>query len=291
MKREFARWLIQHAARSAPPELAERLEEEWLADLESRAGRMARLRFGLGCNWATKVIAHEYNAQEVLAAASAAGSRTMAAYANHDDPFFSRRTIMLLAIVGLHAIVIYALATGLASKVVKALPPDLTGVVIQPAPKHYDPPPDLRDPQLTHPRVFVPPTVDRFDFPPDSDGIKDVTTEVLPPQQPQRATSTVPIVKRVLGGPGKGFPNTEDYYPPSQIRAHQEGAVTVNTCVDERGRLTQAPAVAESSGTTGLDEAALRLAKAGSGRYRPSTENGQPVSSCYSFRIRFKMKD
>ena len=31
----LARWLIQHSARTAPPSLSERLEEEWLADLEA----------------------------------------------------------------------------------------------------------------------------------------------------------------------------------------------------------------------------------------------------------------
>lgn len=34
-----------------------------------------------------------------------------------------------------------------------------------------------------------------------------------------------------------------------------------------------------------------RLAKAGSGHYRPTTENGQPVSSCCAFRIVFRIED
>src|ERR1700730_2750548 len=110
----IARWLIQHAARSAPPPLSERLEEEWLADLEARPGRMARLRFGVGCCWATRVIALEHCAPKVPATSSATGSKIMAAYAQHDYSFLSRRTTAFVLIVCLHAVLIYALATGLA---------------------------------------------------------------------------------------------------------------------------------------------------------------------------------
>ena len=35
-------WLIHHAARGAPEELSSRLEEEWLADLESRSSLHCR---------------------------------------------------------------------------------------------------------------------------------------------------------------------------------------------------------------------------------------------------------
>jgi len=290
MKREISRWLIQHAARGAPPDLVERLEEEWLADLESRTGKMARLRFGVGCCWATKVIAHEHNASKVLAAAAAAGSKTMAAYAHYDDPFFSRRTITFLAIVGLHVVLIYGFATGLARNVFAALPPNFIGIVLPTTPKHIDPPPDIRDPDINIHRFVIPATDGVIEIPVDTDAPQDVTTETGPMPQPVQPTPP-PAVKRVSGGPGKGFPNTEDYYPPDKIRAHQEGAVTVYTCVDERGRLTAAPTVAESSGSTGFDEAAVRLAKAGSGHYRASTENGQPVSSCYSYRVKFQMRD
>ena len=91
-KREgLARWLIQQAARTAPPSLAERLEEEWLADLEARQGAIERLRLAAGCCWATKVIAHEHCVASVAAAATATGSKTMSAYMQHDEVYFSRR--------------------------------------------------------------------------------------------------------------------------------------------------------------------------------------------------------
>ncbi len=57
-----SQWLIHHAARRAPECLSSRLEEEWLADLESRSSALLRLRLALGCCWATMVIVNETSA-------------------------------------------------------------------------------------------------------------------------------------------------------------------------------------------------------------------------------------
>jgi hypothetical protein len=40
-----------------------------------------------------------------------------------------------------------------------------------------------------------------------------------------------------------------------------------------------------------LDEGALKLAKAGSGHYRTTTENGRPVSFCYPLNVRFQLRN
>src|SRR5215471_13974964 len=90
----LARWLIQQAARTAPPSLSERLEEEWLADLQERRKPIDRLRLAVGCCWATRVIAYEHGGAKVPAAATATttGSRTMTAYVQHQNPFFSPRS-------------------------------------------------------------------------------------------------------------------------------------------------------------------------------------------------------
>ena len=51
--------LIRYAASRTPPGLAERLEEEWVADLAEQRGAVDRIRFALGCCWARQVISHE----------------------------------------------------------------------------------------------------------------------------------------------------------------------------------------------------------------------------------------
>jgi protein TonB len=97
-------------------------------------------------------------------------------------------------------------------------------------------------------------------------------------------------VSRTPAGPGKGFPATEDYYPQASRRLEEQGVVVVSVCVDPSGKLSGEPSVATSSGSPRLDEGALKLAKAGSGRYKPATEDGKPVAGCNKFGIRFQLK-
>jgi hypothetical protein len=71
--------LVKCAARGAPPVLAERLKEEWLADLAAQRSAFAGLSFALGCSWATRVIAREHrDVSARVATSSTAGSRTLA---------------------------------------------------------------------------------------------------------------------------------------------------------------------------------------------------------------------
>jgi len=71
----------------------------------------------------------------------------------------------------------------------------------------------------------------------------------------------------------------------------QEGASTLHVCANEAGQLTQAPTVLRSSGDPALDAAALKIAKSGSGSYRPdATLNGKPLSGCAQVTIRFETR-
>jgi biopolymer transport protein ExbD len=73
--------LIRLAARNAPPDLAARLEEEWLADLSATGGAAERWRMALGCCWAALVIRHEHRPARSLSLASSTGARIMMGYA------------------------------------------------------------------------------------------------------------------------------------------------------------------------------------------------------------------
>jgi Gram-negative bacterial TonB protein C-terminal len=285
----FARSLIQHAARTAPASLSERLEEEWLADFEQRRGALARLRFGVGCCWATRVIALEHFEPKVAAAGTTTGSKVMTAFAQPDYSFLSRRTTAFILIVGLHAVIIYGFATGLAHTVIERITkPVITSFVD--IPKVIERPPELaRRLMLTQPKVTVDVTPRKFDE--DSNAPQDVTTIPGEYHAPPATLQQPSMVTRVSGGPGKSFPNTDDYYPPAEIRMGRKGIATVRVCTDDKGMLTAAPMLAETSGSAGLDQGALRLAQAGSGHYRATMEDGRPVSSCYPFRIRFDYKN
>jgi Biopolymer transport protein ExbD/TolR len=67
--------LIECAAHRVPASLAERLREEWLADLSERQGTVARLRLALGCYWAAHLIKHDCRAVSAPAALAPASDR------------------------------------------------------------------------------------------------------------------------------------------------------------------------------------------------------------------------
>jgi TonB family protein len=282
----IAHRLIHRAARRAPGALAERLEEEWLADLAAQRGPTARVLFAVGCCWATTVIAREHAVAALPAASSPGGHGAFIAHSQDDFPFLTGRTITFVLVASLHAMLLYGLAMGLGPQFTRTITGPLVNSVVQPTPRSNLPPP---------PRPKVSPT--KLDLPPqepmpiiESDPDVPVATPRDPPRPPTTPTVAT-VVERVQGGPGSGFPSTADFYPDASIRLVEKGVATVRVCVDGKGRLMSAPTIVESTESTRLDEAALRLAQAGSGHYRASTEDGQPVNSCYPFRIRFDLRN
>jgi TonB family protein len=287
---DLAHRLIRRAARSAPPAVAERLEEEWSADLAARTGTFSRLRLAIGCWWATGVITRDFAVPQVAASSAGGGARTLLAEAQYDFPLLSRRTVTFVVIAGVHLLLIYALVFGFAQRVPQT-PPTVTNgsVLTETRPEHPAPPliPVIVKPLTTGKIDLVIPEPTNFEIPDDPTGLEGKTGPQLIVDSPPPP----PVIHRLLGGPGKGFPNTDDFYPAASRRLAETGATTVQVCVDTQGRLARDPVVTQSSGIGRLDDGALKLAKAGSGHYRPTTENDQPVNSCYPYRIRFRLDD
>jgi periplasmic protein TonB len=209
----------------------------------------------------------------------------MAAYV-HDTQYMTRRSAVLAAIIALHVFIAWALATGLARRAIQVLaPPIQTTIVQEVKPKDLPPPPP--PPKFERPPVEVPPPEVTINVPVEttSTAISNITThhEAAPP--PKAAPTHV-----VSGGPGSNFPNTEDYYPAASRRLEEQGTTVVHVCVGANGRLTGEPSVEKSSGSSRLDEGALRLARAGSGHYRPGSADGKPIDSCFAFGIKFQMR-
>jgi periplasmic protein TonB len=213
----------------------------------------------------------------------------MAAYV-HDSQFFTRRTIVLFAIIALHVFIAWALATGLAKRAMELVAPPLQTAVIDEV-KQQDQPPPPPPPQMERPPVEVPPPDVQIDMPVETQttAIQDTTNKPVvqapPPQVPTHQAV------HVGGGPGKNFPNTDDYYPSASARLGESGTVTINVCTDSKGKLTKEPELGQSSGTPRLDEGGMKLAKAASGRYKPATDDGQPVASCFGFRVKFQLRN
>lgn len=283
---KFAQRLIDHAARRLPETLSERLQEEWQADLAARPSELSRLRFAIGCCWATQVIAYEHQPSRV-AVQSAAVGKGILAYADHNSGFIARRSNTFLLVVSLHAVLFYLLMSTLSDthKIVTEGP-----LQNRELPHVVPPQPPTLLPPLHFDGVIIeaPSPKTNLHFELDPNVPPEVTGEPPIPQQPPVQTH---VVQQVQGGPGAGFPNPDDFYPESARLLQEQGVATLQVCVDEKGRLNAAPSVLQSAGSQRLDEGALKLAKAGSGHYRATTQDGQPVPSCYPLAIRFRLRN
>jgi TonB family protein len=278
--------LLRRAARAAPASLSARLEEEWLADMHERASALSRLRFAVGCYWASIAIGLQHRPFSVPVAS---GAHADASTIVEPPRFFSSRALTFGLVLSLHAAIFCGLIMIAGTKYFKPLePPALQPRVID------GPPPPITLPPLD-PRPFVidqprtPPVL-----PPVEPSVDATVPEIVgnpePPQPPGTPLSPHQIV-RVQGGTGPTFPDPDAYYPDASRRLEEQGATVLRVCVDPAGRLTSVPENTEPSGSARLDAAAIRLAKVGSGHYRPTTEDGRPVAACYPIKIRFRLRN
>lgn len=281
---DLAARVIRFAARRAPAELAGRLEEEWLAGLAERAGPVARLRLALGCCWAQQSISRDPLWATARSAAPAVHA-VAGGWVLQGPSRPTRRVAVLVAIASLHLGAVGAFIYGVTQVKPAARPTTTTVDFFDPVRPHETPLP------APHPDVGrqtqVPPlgevpvgriVVDDNTFPPG--GVDGGTGPMVPAH----------AVHAVRGGPGAGFPDTQDYYPAAAIRLEEQGVASVRVCVDERGRLTGEPVVQGSSGYPRLDGGALALARAGSGHYRSNAEDGRAVPGCFAFAVRFALR-
>ena len=104
-------WLIRHAARGAPDSLSSRLEEEWLADLESRSPALSRVRLAFGCCWAAVVIASEYAGTGEPTIVRVVAARAHIPRTEKNFGYFSLGTGTLFLILGLQAALFSGLVT------------------------------------------------------------------------------------------------------------------------------------------------------------------------------------
>jgi len=290
-QRNVTQWLIQQAARRAPEPFADRLEEEWLSDLEARPSGLSRLRFAIGCCWATRVIAYEHQPSGVAVSSTAVASQGLITCADQNIGFLSLRSSTFFLVLSLHVVLIFGFMTALSHTHKSAMPDPLQNQTLQDPLPREKLPLLLPDPALESWAIDVQKPV--VEVPPDPS--TDVTTTVVDTPgtdlPPQLTETQIHMAKQVAGGPGDGFPDTADFYPSLSIHLGEQGIATVQVCVDTKGRLTSEPTTVQRTGSSRLDEGALKLARAGSGHYRATTEDGKPVNSCYPLRIRFQLKN
>jgi periplasmic protein TonB len=209
----------------------------------------------------------------------------MATYV-HDTEFFTRRTLVFAAIVALHVFILWAFATGLARKAIEVLAPPIQTDILQEEKTKNEPPPPP-PPELRKEVVEVPPPDISIAMPEVGPQTTAITARVA-------ESKPAPVVRAAVAatavGLGKGFPNVDDYYPDASRRLGEEGLTVVDVCVGPDGKLTEPPKVGKTSGHERLDQAAVKVATLGSGRFKPATEEGKPITKCTQLPIRFKLR-
>src|ERR1039457_5051456 len=191
----------------------------------------------------------------------------MSAYYPQDASFLSKRAIVFVAILVIHAVVIYAFASGLAKSGQRYLQTILQTNIIQ-----TEKPKDLPQP---------PPQVALKERPPVQMIAPDINITVPvdlppPPRAPPAPTKLEVTYK----------PDISNYYPEQARRDGQEGRAQVKICINTSGKVESAE-IASSSGFPILDEAAIKVGRAF--RFKPPTQEGKPVATCPVLPVKFEL--
>jgi TonB family protein len=206
----------------------------------------------------------------------------------------SGRSMTLVAVIGLHALLITALIA------VKIVPPIIEKEVrlqwVKEQPPEIIPPPPQLKPKPAEPlivEVVVPPLV----LPPEELQAPEETIQVTVTEGPAEQVEPGAGVESLVPAPPtrestdldyRAVKSPNDFYPLASISLQEQGIAVVRLCVDGAGRLDGVPTIQTSSGFRRLDQAAVKWAREAL-RFTPATENGVGVRSCKGFRVVFNL--
>jgi protein TonB len=192
------------------------------------------------------------------------------------------RFISIGAVILLHLILIYALASGLAANMAQKVIQDVQVAVVQEKPPQQKlpppPPPPLVKPP---PPEFIPPPEINIQSEAAPNAITQVTNTPTPPAPPAPAV-TAPTL---AAGPGNNCAGK--YYPAMAIRLSHQGATMVTVHISADGAVTGTE-VSGASGYDELDSAAVTCIQNG-WHFKPATQNGAPIASTKQYRIVWKL--
>lgn len=187
-----------------------------------------------------------------------------------------RRWFSIAVVAVIHVIVIWAFATGLASRLIQRPLEELKAEVVQEKPPEQQkepppPPPEMKQP----PPPFVPPP--------------DITIQMETPATNAITQVQSQVAKPQISAPASvGRPHScVNMYPPSAQRLNHEGVTTLEFQITTDGSVTGIT-VAKSSGFQELDDAAVRCA--GNWHYKPAIQNGQPVQVPWKTNVTWNLR-
>ena len=175
-------------------------------------------------------------------------------------------------VVLLHAVLLWAIASGLARKVVRITENTVEAVLMSEAP-----PPAPVAPKTPPPKTPAPP-------PPAQTSTAPAITQAT--TTPPAAAPTVPAIRTgAVIQPGAHCAKPD--YPSASRRMEEEGTVTLKFLIGADGRVLQAD-IEKSSGFNRLDEAARNaLSKC---QFRPGTVDGKPEQSWASIKYTWRLE-
>ncbi len=207
------------------------------------------------------------------------------------------RTAAIIVVAILHAILGYAIVTGLAYNIVKKAAEDLKtfDVEEEPPPPEEEPPPPPDQPDLPPPPVTPPPMI----RPPlQQQPIQIQESPVIPPPQPVRPLPPPPpppppppvrkVEPKSAVGNLQGLFSGDDY-PASALDNEEQGTVGVRLAIGPNGRVTGCD-VTSSSGSRTLDSATCRILRSRA-RFTPATDStGNATTGSFSQRITWRLE-
>jgi len=204
------------------------------------------------------------------------------------DPF--KHLLGLAIVVLLHVLIVYALVTGLAHKVIEVIKKPIETKIVEevkpPPPPETPPPPP---PKLTTPPPpFLPPPEVQIAVAAAPTAITVVTNTPPPvaaivPQPPPTVHAPVRVAPVIDAAHSCSKPD----YPPASVRAEETGVVSLRFLIDLDGHALKAEVV-HSSGHKRLDEAAR--AALGLCKFKPGTVDGKPEQSWAPIQYVWKLE-
>jgi protein TonB len=206
----------------------------------------------------------------------------------------SNNVVGISVVLVLHVLIIYALLTGLARKVVEVIQQPVETKIIEEIKPPPPPPPDKPVPPppktVAPPPPFVPPPEVKVTPPPQENVIAAVTN-VKPP------TNDLPTSVAQPSATGEAGPShtsakiagncEKPEYPRTSLRNEEEGIVTVRLTIGADGNVVES-AVEKSSGFRDLDKATLKAWSLC--HFTPAMADGKAVQSSTRMQYVWKLE-
>ncbi|NGY06789.1 energy transducer TonB [Solimonas terrae] len=189
-----------------------------------------------------------------------------------------RRMMGIGAVVAFHALLIWALAAGLAHKMIEILPAPIETKLIEEIKPPDEPPPPPPPPTLDVPPPFVPPPEINIQTAPSAHAI---TAQSRAPVAKAPPSVSKPPVVRASGC-------REPDYPAISERLGETGTVLLQLLVGVDGKVS-ASKISRSSGYDRLDKAAQQaLSRC---RFTPGEVAGKPAPAWAELKYTFRKQN